>query len=43
MTILQKDNTPLKIFDRGCGNRKRPGSIGIYCSDRHNANDIRVK
>jgi hypothetical protein len=43
MIILQKDNTHLKIFDRCSGNRKRTGSIGAYCSDRHNANGIRIK
>lgn len=30
----------MKILDLGCGKRKRPGSIGVDYSDRHNADVI---
>ncbi len=30
----------LKILDLGCGKKKRPGSIGVDYSDRHNADII---
>ena len=43
MTTLQKNNTPLKILDLGCGKKKRTGSIGVDYSDRHNADVIRIK
>jgi ubiquinone/menaquinone biosynthesis C-methylase UbiE len=39
MSKLQ-NNTPLKILDLGCGKKKRPGSIGVDYSDRHNADII---
>lgn len=40
MSTIQKNNTPLKILDLGCGKKKRPGSIGVDYSDRHNADVI---
>lgn len=34
------ENTSLKILDLGCGKKKRPGSIGVDYSDRHDADII---
>lgn len=40
MNTIQVNNTPLKILDLGCGKKKRPGTIGVDYSDRHNADII---
>ena len=33
MTTIQKDSSPLKILDLGCGKKKRPGAIGVDSFD----------
>ena len=40
MNILNAENINLAILDLGCGKKKRPGSIGVDYSDRHNADVI---
>ena len=40
MTKLENFRTPYKVLDLGCGKKKRPGSIGVDYSDRHNADII---
>jgi predicted SAM-dependent methyltransferase len=40
MNILNPSNINLTILDLGCGKKKRPGSIGVDYSDRHNADVI---
>lgn len=37
---MRQNSSSLKILDLGCGKKKRPGSIGIDYSDRHNADVI---
>ena len=39
MSFQQSTSSP-KILDLGCGKKKRPGSIGVDYSDRHNADVI---
>lgn len=40
MSKIPTDITTLKILDLGCGKKKRPGTIGVDYSDRHNADVI---
>lgn len=40
MNVINKDFMSLKILDLGCGKKKRPGSIGVDYSDRHDADVI---
>ncbi|QTR46432.1 class I SAM-dependent methyltransferase [Thiothrix litoralis] len=40
MIKSQTEQPQLKILDLGCGKKKRPGSIGVDYSDRHNADII---
>jgi len=37
---MRQNTSSLKILDLGCGKKKRPGSIGVDYSDRHNADII---
>lgn len=40
MITIKQNGSSLKILDLGCGKKKRPGSIGVDYSDRHNADVI---
>jgi predicted SAM-dependent methyltransferase len=40
MNALETNRANLKILDLGCGKKKRPGTIGVDYSDRHDADVI---
>jgi len=42
MTIMQIDNSLLKIFDLSCGKKKRLGAIGFDYSNRNNVGVMHV-